>query len=114
MASARSCSTKPKAGIDVQGVFEKSQSTGSHSEYTRMHDAKLPVYMDGNSRNMHHKVIIIDGEIVVCGSFNFSKSANESNDENLLIIYNKAVAAQFEAEYQKVLGVAKAAVPTAQ
>ncbi|HQR08485.1 MAG TPA: phospholipase D-like domain-containing protein [Gemmatales bacterium] len=103
---------KAKAGLDVQGVFEKSQSTGSHSEYTRMHDAKLPVYLDGNSRNMHHKVIIIDGEIVVCGSFNFSKSANESNDENLLIIYNRAVAAQFEAEYQKVLGVAKAAQST--
>lgn len=105
---------KAKAGVDVGGVFEKSQSTGSHSEYTRMHQAKLPVYMDGNSRNMHHKVIIIDGEVVVCGSFNFSKSANESNDENMLIIHNKAVAAQFEAEYQKVLTQAKAASQVTQ
>lgn len=105
---------KAQARVDVQGVFEKSQSTGSYSEYTRMLQAKLPVYMDGNSRNMHHKVIIIDGEIVICGSFNFSKSADESNDENLLVIYNPAIASQFEAEYQKVLKQAKAVVQTTQ
>lgn len=105
---------KAKAGVEVQGVFEKSQGSSSHCEYGRMLQAKLPVYMDGNSRNMHHKVIVIDGEIVICGSFNFSKSADESNDENLLVIYNKGVASQFEAEYQKVLAQAKAASQVVQ
>lgn len=106
--------SKAMAGVDVQGVFEKSQSTNDYCEYHRMLQAKLPVYLDGNSRNLHHKVIIIDGEIVICGSFNFSKSADESNDENLLIIYNAAAAKQFEAEFQKVLKEAKAAVPVVQ
>lgn len=106
--------SKAMAGVDVKGVFEKSQSTNDYSEYNRMLQARLPVYMDGNSRNMHHKAIIIDGEIVVCGSFNFSKSADETNDENLLIIYNAAAAKQFEAEFQKVLQEAKAAVPVVQ
>jgi phosphatidylserine/phosphatidylglycerophosphate/cardiolipin synthase-like enzyme len=48
---------------------------------------------------------------VVVGSFNFSDSADKSNDENLLIIYNRAVAARFEEEFQKVLGIAKKANP---
>ena len=60
---------------------------------------------------MHHKVIVIDGEIVVVGSFNFSDSADKSNDENLLIIYNRAVAAKFEEEFQKVLKQAREANP---
>ena len=68
-----------------------------------------PVYLDANPRNMHHKVIIIDGEIVIFGSFNFSDSADKSNDENLLIIYNRAVAAKFEEEFQRVVQVAKQA-----
>jgi phosphatidylserine/phosphatidylglycerophosphate/cardiolipin synthase-like enzyme len=51
---------------------------------------------------MHHKVIIIDGEIVVIGSYNFSTSADEENDENVLIIHSPAIAAQFEAEFQRV------------
>jgi phosphatidylserine/phosphatidylglycerophosphate/cardiolipin synthase-like enzyme len=58
---------------------------------------------------MHHKVVIIDGAIVVCGSFNFSDSADRSNDENLLIIYNRAVAARFEEEYRRVYDLARAA-----
>ena len=102
---------KVAAGVEVSGVFEKTQTAAGHSAYFKMHDARLPVYLDGNPRNMHHKVIVIDGEIVVVGSFNFSESADKSNDENLLIIYNRAVAARFEEEFQKVLDIARKANP---
>ena len=99
------------AGVEVTGVFEKTQTAAGHSAYFKMRDARLPVYLDGNPRNMHHKVIVIDGEIVVVGSFNFSDSADRSNDENLLIIYNRAVAAKFEEEFQKILKQAREANP---
>ena len=72
------------AGVEVSGVFEKTQTAAGHSAYAKLREARLPVYLDGNPRNMHHKVIVIDGEIVVVGSFNFSESADKSNDENLL------------------------------
>jgi phosphatidylserine/phosphatidylglycerophosphate/cardiolipin synthase-like enzyme len=95
------------AGAEVGGVFEKTQVATGHSEYERLRAAGLAVYLDGNPRNMHHKVIVIDGEIVVAGSFNFSESADKSNDENVLIIYNRAVAAKFEEEYQRVVKAAR-------
>jgi phosphatidylserine/phosphatidylglycerophosphate/cardiolipin synthase-like enzyme len=60
---------------------------------------------------MHHKAIVIDGEIVICGSFNFSDNADRSNDENLLIIYNRGVGARFEEEFQRVMQSAKAVDP---
>lgn len=99
------------AGVEVSGVFEKRQALDGYSEYSRLRDARLPVYLDGNPRNMHHKVIVVDGEIVVVGSFNFSESADRSNDENLLIIYNRAVAAKFEDEFQRVVRQAREANP---
>lgn len=95
------------AGAEIAGVFEKTQTASGHSAYFKMHDARLPVYLDANPRNMHHKVIIIDGEIVIFGSFNFSESADKSNDENLVIVYNRAVAAKFEEEFQRVFKLAK-------
>ncbi|MSR54347.1 MAG: DUF1669 domain-containing protein, partial [Gemmataceae bacterium] len=70
--------------------------------------AGLAVFLDANPRNMHHKVIVIDGEIVICGSFNFSDNADRTNDENLLIIYNRAIAAKFEEEFQRIHSAAKA------
>jgi phosphatidylserine/phosphatidylglycerophosphate/cardiolipin synthase-like enzyme len=97
------------SGAEVAGVFEKTQAASGYSAYDRLRSARLPVYFDANSRNMHHKVIIIDGEIVIAGSFNFSESADRSNDENLLIIYSRDVAAKFEEEFQRVYGLAKSA-----
>ena len=40
---------------------------------------------------MHHKVFIIDEEIVITGSFNPSKNADTRNDENILIINKKTM-----------------------
>jgi phosphatidylserine/phosphatidylglycerophosphate/cardiolipin synthase-like enzyme len=108
---AQAMQERAAAGVEVTGVFEKTQTAAGHSAYFRMRDARLPVFLDGNPRNMHHKVIVIDGEIVVFGSFNFSESADKSNDENLLVIYNRAVAARFEEEFQKVLKQAREANP---
>lgn len=98
---------RASAGVEVSGVFERTQAAGSYSEYARLRQAGLSVFLDANSRNMHHKLIVIDREIVICGSFNFSENADRSNDENLLIIYNRAIAAKFEDEFQRVHDAAR-------
>lgn len=96
--------SRAQAGVPVLGVFEKQQTTGGHSQYERMKalGGIVQVYLDGNPRNMHHKVIVLDGISTVAGSFNFSESADKSNDENVVIIHNKDIARQFEEEFQRV------------
>lgn len=101
--------SKASAGVEVQGVFEKSQAVSSYSEYAAFRSAGLAAYLDANPRNMHHKVIVIDGETTVAGSFNFSDSADKSNDENIIIIRSRDVAQRFEEEFQRVYGAAKQA-----
>ena len=68
----------------------------------------LQVRTDGNPYIMHHKVVIIDGRTVVFGSHNFTDSANDSNDENLLIIHDPVVAGQFREEFERVWAAAEA------
>lgn len=58
--------------------------------------------MDGNDGQMHHKVFIIDEKIIVLGSYNFSQSAEVRNDENILVIYNAAIAQEFIKEFQRI------------
>jgi phosphatidylserine/phosphatidylglycerophosphate/cardiolipin synthase-like enzyme len=103
-------------GVPVQGVFEKSQvvSTGRYSQYHAFKEAgrNVQVYLDANPRNMHHKVIIIDGELTVAGSFNFSDGADKDNDENVVIMLSRPIAQKFEEEFQRVFGQAKAAGET--
>ncbi len=51
---------------------------------------------------MHHKVIIIDNSIVVTGSLNFSSSADEDNEENVVILDNPEIAALYLQEFDKL------------
>jgi phosphatidylserine/phosphatidylglycerophosphate/cardiolipin synthase-like enzyme len=91
------------SGVDVRGVFEKRQTDNPYSEYEAMKKAGLPVVLDSNRGDMHHKVIVIDAETVITGSYNFSKNAEKRNDENLLIIKgNREIAAAYLAEFEKI------------
>ncbi|MGQ9515295.1 MAG: phospholipase D-like domain-containing protein [Thermoproteota archaeon] len=87
--------------IDVKIVFERSQNN-KYSEYFRLEDAGVQVRNDTNPALMHHKVAIIDGSIILIGSFNWSTSAEEENNENLLIIRNEAWVQVFELEFQRI------------
>ena len=44
--------------------------------------------------------MIMDGELVITGSFNFTKAAQEKNAENLLIIRDQALAGQYTLNWE--------------
>ena len=92
-----------ESGIDIQGVFEKRQIS-QYSEYEQMKAAGMSVIQDRNKGTMHHKVIVIDEETVITGSYNFSKNAEERNSENLLIIKeNPDIAQAYLAEFDRIV-----------
>ena len=94
---------RAKDGLTVAGVMDDEQiKLNQGTEYDRFKQAGLDVRRDGNAGLMHHKVIIIDHAIVITGSYNFTASAEENNDENVIIIHNADVAAQYLAEFQRV------------
>jgi len=92
-----------KEGIVVAGVMDAEQvKSNIGTEFDPFSQAELDVYKDGNPGLMHHKVLIIDESIIIFGSYNFTNSAETKNDENLIVIYNEDIAAQFMAEFQRV------------
>lgn len=90
-------------GVVVAGVMDKSQTRSNQGgEYDSLLRAGLDVHQDIIDGLMHHKVIIIDKEIVITGSYNFSRSAEERNDENILVIHNTDIANEFLKEFERV------------
>ncbi len=73
-------------GVKVRAVLDKSQRTERYSSATFLKNHQVPVYIDDRHAIAHNKIMIIDGQTLITGSFNFSKAAEESNAENLLII----------------------------
>ncbi|MEM2351669.1 MAG: phospholipase D-like domain-containing protein [Thermoproteota archaeon] len=51
---------------------------------------------------MHNKVMIVDSEIVVTGSYNWSESAEERNDENIIIIKSGRIAEEYERIFEGI------------
>jgi len=94
---------KARDGLSVAGVMEEAQvKSNKGTEFDPFQQAGLPVYLDGNTGQMHHKVFVIDQEIVITGSYNFSASAERTNDENVVIFFDPQVAAQYLMEFQRV------------
>ena len=100
---------RAQAGITVAGVMDDGQVVSNQgTEYDPFKQAGLDVRKDGNADGlMHHKVILIDRKIVITGSYNFTASAEQSNDENVVIIFSPAVAAQYLEEFQRVYSQAQ-------
>ena len=95
-------------GLTVAGVMEEEQvKSNIGTEYDPFKQAELDVFIDGNEGQMHHKTMIVDGQIVITGSYNFSRSAEIRNDENVIIIYNEIIADFFSKEFQRVYGQAQ-------
>ncbi len=94
-----------KAGVQVQGVIENRGA--SQGALPALFCAKIPVLTDGNSYTMHHKVMIIDDSTVITGSFNFTASADEANDDNVIIIRSKSVANAYLKEFNKMYSQGK-------
>jgi phosphatidylserine/phosphatidylglycerophosphate/cardiolipin synthase-like enzyme len=90
------------AGVDVQGVYETFGSNSPRAELKTFYCAHVPVRQDGNSSFLHDKIIIIDNSIVVTGSLNFSSSADDANEENVVILENPEIASLYLQEYEKL------------
>ena len=93
----------------IRGVFENSQAGSQYSQFDRLSGFGLDVVKDGNGYTMHHKVFIIDNATVVTGSFNPTKSGDEKNDENFVIIHDAGIASLFLSEFDRVYAEAIAA-----
>ena len=84
-----------KRGVKVEVILDKSQRTQKYSSATFLYNQGIPIKIDAQHAIAHNKVMIIDGETVITGSFNFTKAAEENNAENLLIIHDKTLAERY-------------------
>lgn len=96
---------KEKAGIGVSGVIESRGA--SQGALPTLFCAGIAVETDGNPYTMHNKVIILDGQTVITGSFNFTQSADKYNDENVVVLHDRALATLYEQEFARIVAAAK-------
>ena len=87
-------------GVKVQVLLDKSNVSDKWSKMMDLVNANVSVRIDKVSGIAHNKVIIIDVQKVITGSFNFTNAADKRNAENVIIINNKSVAKEYLNNWQ--------------
>jgi len=88
-------------GVKVEVILDKSQKARKDSKATFFIDKGIPVMIDDKHAIAHNKVMVIDRETVITGSFNFTEAAEEKNAENLLIIHDRKLAEKYVKNWQE-------------
>jgi phosphatidylserine/phosphatidylglycerophosphate/cardiolipin synthase-like enzyme len=83
-----------RRGIDIQVILDRSQRTQKYSSADFFAHEDVPTWIDSQHAIAHNKVMIFDRETIITGSFNFTKSAEQNNAENLLVIRNQPALAR--------------------
>jgi phosphatidylserine/phosphatidylglycerophosphate/cardiolipin synthase-like enzyme len=95
-------------GVKVRIVLDKNNMGGVYSYEAFFKKGAIPVWRDAKDRNAHDKIMLIDGSIIITGSFNFTDQSEDSNAENLLIIRDKPkLFAAYEAQFERILQVSE-------
>lgn len=118
-----------RAGITVRGIFDRGQGNAAWSASRVLTQAGGPeprmflANRKGGLNKLHHKLMVIDGRVMIGGSFNYTDPANRLNDENIFILgdldetdpakiaVHRRVAGYALAEIDRMIAVYGAAIP---
>ncbi|MDH5202738.1 MAG: phospholipase D family protein [Nitrospirota bacterium] len=84
-----------KRGVRTEIILDKSNKSQKYSAADFTYNMGIPTFIDAEHQIAHNKIMIIDKETVITGSFNFTKAAEEKNAENLLILKSKELAKSY-------------------
>lgn len=87
--------------VVVRVLADKTQKTHKRTQIHYMMAAGIPVQIDYMPGCAHNKIIIIDDDRVLTGSYNWTASAERRNAENLLLIKNRKINQRYREEWLK-------------
>ena len=83
-------------GVEIRLLLDKVQAAGRKSISRTWKDCCIDI----RSGLMHDKIMIIDGNVLITGSYNFTNNARKSNDENLLVIFDGNIIKKYENQFE--------------
>ncbi len=72
-------------GLRIRLVSDDDKALDAGSDVARMQSAGIPVRLDRTEAHMHHKFALFDRLRLLSGSYNWTRSAADSNHENVLV-----------------------------
>ena len=84
-----------RRGVKVELIQDEKSSQNNRDAINQLIDSGIDVRSDGKHAIQHNKVMLIDDNIVITGSYNFTNSAEKRNAENIMIIKSDYAAKRY-------------------
>lgn len=94
--------SKKREGVDVDIVIY--DDVVNHNHGVDLSDLPYMCVKSKRGGYMHNKFCIIDNQIVMTGSYNWTKNAETHNDENISILKDPETASDYSVEFKRIKG----------
>jgi mitochondrial cardiolipin hydrolase len=92
-------------GVQVRIITDDEKARDAGSDIDQLQMVGIPCKMDvGNPAHMHHKFALFDNRRLMTGSFNWTRSASEQNEENLIVTTDPSLVGAFMSRFESLWG----------
>lgn len=82
-------------GVSIKIITDDDKCNDKGSDIETLYRAGVKIKVDHSRYHMHHKYAIFDGKIIITGSYNWTRSAADHNQENIVLSSEPAIVTQF-------------------
>ena len=86
-------------GVEIKLIGDATNAKTNHTIHRELRKVGIKAKTENYAGKMHAKTIIIDDEVSIIGSLNYTKSGNNKNDENIVVIYNKDITKYLKSTF---------------
>lgn len=94
--------SKSRQGVSVRIITDNDKMFDKGSDIAELSRAGISIRVDETDNHMHHKFALFDGDITLTGSYNWTRSAERYNHENILITDSNKVLREFNKEFESL------------
>jgi len=89
-------------GVALRFITDNTKEFDAGSDVARLRAAGVPIVVDRTDAHMHHKFAIFDGQWLLNGSYNWTRSACYHNEENLVATDDVRLVRQFQQVFDRL------------
>lgn len=90
-------------GIFVQIIVDSDSTRETNSQLALLAKRGACIYIDGNHKTFHNKYIVIDDNLVITGSYNYTRDSEERNAENVVFMTSSSAVSAYLADWNSHL-----------
>ncbi|RCU49505.1 nuclease [Corallincola holothuriorum] len=89
-------------GVQVRIITDNDKANDSGSDVDQLARQGVPLRMDRTEYHMHHKFALFDRVTLLNGSFNWTRSATDKNEENILVTDSETLCASYLEQFERL------------